>query len=219
MSTSTSLHRDNAQTALLGVVLIGIPLLNAHVLQPWVTRSADGPRTPWWIANGILLLAHALVFVYFVLGPRQSAEAKLVAPSPTQLRVLLAIVATGALVFAARQFGLYHATWSSKLAPRGGVERGAYLVYGVVIGGLQEPLWRSAAYWQLRQRFGLSSAAAIGVTAVSFGYFHGGLSNLGQVAFITAAAVGLSHLYLRTRSIWSPVIVHVAFNVFTASFA
>jgi membrane protease YdiL (CAAX protease family) len=77
---------------------------------------------------------------------------------------------------------------------------------------LEEIIWRGFAITRL-QRVGSPTWLAVLLPSLAFGYFHGGtLDTLWVSAFITIAASGLGVVFLRTRSLAWPILIHFGWN-------
>ena len=208
-------------TAATAAVLVALPVLNTHVLRPWVEASGD--RRVWWANELALLAAHVAALGLVSAALRHDRLSWLGAgvdrPRTGHVRAGAAIVIAACLVVAARHAGLYQSTYVDEFSPTNTPERAMFLTNGVVIGGLQEPLWRAFAFRQLRWRLSWPTVSAAVATSISFAYYHGGFAQPGQMGFTFAAGIALSWLYVRSRTIWLPTLAHAAFNVAGGAFA
>ena len=123
------------------------------------------------------------------------------------------------VVVVAHQTGILAESYADAFTPSTGLERVAYLANAIAVGGMQEPLWRGFAFEQLRSHWRVPVVAAVAIISLSFGYYHGGFFALPNSVFSGTAAVGLSWLYLRTESLWWPILLHVGFNVAAGAFS
>jgi membrane protease YdiL (CAAX protease family) len=199
-------------------ILVVLPISNSRVLMPWVEHS-HANRSTWWLNNVANVVQHLLVLGLAAVAVQRReltpADAGFERPTPRQRRLLVGVIAVSLAGLALRQLGVLSAAQTTAFSPTTGPERLAFWAAGVVIGGVQEPLWRAFAFHALRHALHAPQLLAIAVTSASFGYFHGSLA---QGGFTGLAALVLSWLYVRTRSIWWPIIVHVAFNAGLAPF-
>lgn len=133
------------------------------------------------------------------------------------LATLLGLVLVGSLVSPwwpfrdAPQQGLL-----DLLARARGLELGAFFLTAVILAPIfEEILFRGVLLPWLQERFrgplgaGIGTALALGLSATLFGLTHlepGGLPTLVLLGFCLGGA------YLRSRSLWVPILIHAAWN-------
>lgn len=82
---------------------------------------------------------------------------------------------------------------------------------------LEEIIWRGFAVSRLRS-MSAPTWLAVAAPSVAFGYFHGGtIDTLWISALILVAAIGLCGVYLRTRSLAWPFLIHFGWNALLVS--
>jgi len=84
----------------------------------------------------------------------------------------------------------------------------AVLVIGIVAPAFEEILFRGLIYGQLKNNFNV--VVSVVVQALIFGAYHG---NLIQFVYAVPLGIFFSYSYLKTKTIWTPIAIHIWFNI------
>lgn len=192
---------------LLAAVLVVLPVLNAHVGVPYVDANLPGNETAWMIHRLWLVGAHlALVVLVAGWATRSGLDLRLRDHVVPGLAALVVFTSVAVVVLAQRPV-----VPLLELQDYGSFSRGAQLlsVTSILWAGLgQEILFRSFALPILARHLG-STVLALAITAVAFGYYHGGFSfGVGNLVANTAGGVVLGLLFVATRSTWAVAVPH-----------
>lgn len=196
--------------ALAVLVLVVLPLANAHVGFPYVTSRLPEQESSWAGHRIALIGAHAVLVLMVVLWARHRRGFSLgvesgVAAGAAALAAL--VIATGLVVL---QKPLEAQV---ELLDYGSFSRVAQLlsVTSIIWAGLgQEILFRAFALPVMEEVTGSTLVAVVG-TSVAFGYYHGGTSlGVGNLLANMAGGVLLGVLFASTRNTWTVAIPHAA---------
>lgn len=192
---------------LLAGVLVVLPVLNAHVGVPYVEANLPGNEDAWMIHRLWLVGAH-LVLVLLVVGwaARSGLDLRLLDHAVPGLAALAVFTLVALVVVLQRPV-----VPLLEVQDYGSFSRGAQLVSvtSILWAGLgQEILFRSFALPVLERRIG-STVLGVVITAMAFGYYHGGFSfGLGNLAANMAGGVVLGLLFVATRNTWAVAVPH-----------
>jgi membrane protease YdiL (CAAX protease family) len=102
------------------------------------------------------------------------------------------------------------------LIPRNSSELARFNLLSLTAGIVEETLWRGFLIWHLSQFMSVWSAAII--SALGFGVAHGyqGLANVPKITLVGAVFSGL---YVLSGSLWLPMILHAAVDLFQGRLA
>lgn len=192
---------------LLAAVLVVLPVLNAHVGVPYVEASLPGDETAWMIHRLSLVGAHvALVLLVVGWATRAGLDLRLRDHVVPGIAALVVFTLVALVVVLQRPV-----VPLLELQDYGSFSRGAQIlsVTSILWAGLgQEILFRSFALPILERYLG-STVLAVTITAVAFGYYHGGFSfGVGNLAANTAGGLVLGLLFVATRNTWAVAAPH-----------
>lgn len=212
---------------MLGLGLVALPLVKIHVVDRLAivdrfrtSGERAGWRVSWLLYLGLEVIVAGLC--WWSLSPPERA-ARLSFRSPRLHRWSLALLAlaglttvllilrhTGTLDLTARHPATDHLPTSA-----GNTTERLLLLAGAVLAVIcEEVIFRGFAISGLLVR-GVSSAWAVVVPALAFGYLHGGVTTVAgaaQTVLVAGAAVGLGLLYRRTRSLLPGAVLHLTWT-------
>ncbi len=199
-------------------VLLVLPVLNVH-LFPWLLPSVDsGPRDTWWLNLGLVLVLNAgLLFLVAAALRKMSlgwSFIGLARPSALQLAGISALV-LGALEVAIVAPDIAHPS-TLVLGPHTPNELRAFLFVQLSVAGLQEVFFRGYPIQLLRQVQPVWIGVAL--SSFAFGYYHGGFADPASVVWSSVGGLILAVLFLLTKTLWWPLIVHVGWDLVAAGF-
>jgi hypothetical protein len=98
-------------------------------------------------------------------------------------------------------------------------EGGAALILGIVLAVIvapvaEEAFFRGFIFSGLRRRFGLIGSAALSALIFAVAHFQ-----IGVLVPVFVLGLMLAWVYYRTSTIWSSILVHVAYNGLALNFA
>jgi membrane protease YdiL (CAAX protease family) len=192
---------------LVAAVLVALPVLNAHVGVPYVEASLPGNEAAWMIHRLWLVVAHvSLVLLVVAWATRSGLDLRLRDHVVPGLAALVVFTLVALVVVLQRPV-----VPLLEQQDYGSFSRAAQLlsVSSILWAGLgQEILFRSFALPVLERHLG-SAALAVVITAVAFGYYHGGFSfGVGNLAANMAGGVVLGLLFVATRNTWAVAVPH-----------
>lgn len=191
------------------LVLVALPAANAHLGFPYVTSRLPGEESSWINHRIALIGAHALLVLLVAIWARGRKFSLNLAPGAAIGLTTLAVL-TLVTAYAVLQKPLEAQV---DLLDYGSYSRAAQIlsVTSIVWAGLgQEILFRAFALPVVEALTG-STVAAVLVTSVAFGYYHGATS-LGVInlAANVTGGVLLGTLFAWTRNTWTVAIPHAA---------
>lgn len=194
--------------ALVVLVLVVLPVANAHVGFPYVASRLPEQESSWTAHRIALVGAHAVLVLMIVLWAHRRGGFSLGIESGAAAGVAILaalVVATG---FAVLQKPLEA---QAELLDYGSFSRVAQLlsVTSIIWAGLgQEILFRAFALPVMEEVTGSTVGAVLG-TSVAFGYYHGGTSlGVGNLLANVAGGLLLGVLFASTRNTWTVAIPH-----------
>lgn len=199
---------DWSAYSLVFLVLVLLPVANAHVGFPYVTSRLPGQEWAWTTHRIALVVAHALLALMVAVWVRRTE-----AFSPgLESGATVGLAAFAVLTVAAGLVVLQKPLEAQiELLDYGSFSRTAQLlsVTSIVWAGLgQEILYRAFAIPIVEEMTG-SGVVAILVTSVAFGYYHGGSSlGVGNLLANVAGGVLLGVLFVKTRNTWAVAVPH-----------
>lgn len=208
----------SAPFRLLWTVLL---LIGTNAILNWLNIARAGrPGSPTWVyRNAAVALWVFWVSVRLLEGKRLREAGLDVRRAPAELAVGFGL---GAAIFSAIIAGLalagaYHIEGLWPLEP--GTSRPglfAFLVLGLFLVGLNEEVkYRGLLFRLLEQNLGTWIALAL--SAIVFGFTHWknpGATVWSSLAIAFEGGVLVAALYAATRSLWIPIGIHWAWNLF-----
>lgn len=196
--------------ALVVLVLVVLPVANAHIGFPYVTSRLPEQESSWVTHRIALIGAHAVLVLMIALWARRRTGFSLGIESGA----VVAVTTLAALVVATGLAVLQKPLEAQvALLDYGSFSRIAQLlsVTSIIWAGLgQELLFRAFALPVMEEVTGSTLAAVLG-TSVAFGYYHGGTSlGFGNLLANMAGGLLLGVLFASTRNTWTVAIPHAA---------
>jgi len=209
----------------MALVLVALPIANAHGVLPWTLHGVEeGGRSRWWVDMVFLVLVHAVLTGACIAAVRaqgRSIEAVGITRAGrarwlTGFAVVIVIAMVG--VQLRRAGGVSTSASPRPIDPHSAVERTVFAIEGLLVGVCQEVMWRGFSIPGLLSYRRVSTAVAVALTSVSFGYYHGGFTQqpVGALLALTLVAVGLAVLMLWRRNLWLAMFIHGTFNAIGA---
>jgi membrane protease YdiL (CAAX protease family) len=207
-------HRDR-QLDVIGC----IPLAIALIVFPSYKLAFVDQTGDWWAAW--YLVAEAFIAVLCVLSLRRErrplSDAGVVRPSRAWWLALGAVIVVAAILLALREFDVIvmpaeRGRDYGALSAPDTAGRLLAIIGSAIAVPLEEFIWRGFAISTLR-RWRTPTWLAVLVPAVAFGAFHAsGLDLLYVGVIVGLGSVVLGVIFLRTRSIAWPVLMHFGWN-------
>ncbi len=102
------------------------------------------------------------------------------------------------------------------IIPRNGNELGRFNGLALTAGIVEETLWRGFIIWYFSQFLPLWAAALLCVLGFGLAHAYQGIDNLPTITLVGAV---LTLLFLLTGSLWLPMVLHAAIDVFQGRMA
>lgn len=225
---ATPLRSTPLVGTVMGLVLVALPIANVHGVLPWTLHGVEeGGRSRWWVDMAFLVLVHVVLTGACVVAVRAQGRSLdavgITRAGRARWLIGFAVVIVIALVgVQLRRVGVFSASGSPRpIDPHSAVERAVFAIEGLLVGVCQEVMWRGFSIPGLLSYRRVSTAVAVVLTSVSFGYYHGGFTQQPVGAFLglTLVAVGLALLMLWRRNLWLAMFIHGTFNALSAVLA
>jgi membrane protease YdiL (CAAX protease family) len=214
----------------LGLAIVAFPIFKVQVVEhlPAIVRySETGRGSGWYVWAACYIGAEAVIAALCLASilreRRRPADAGLNVPASRVWWLVLAVfLIAGAIVIALRHVDVITIMGApgedyGAVAARNTAQRIVAVLTSAIVVPMEEFIWRGFAITRL-QRLGLPTWAAVVVPSLAFGYFHGGtIDTIWITGFIAAAVAVLGVMYLRTRSLAWPILIHFSWNVMILS--
>lgn len=97
-----------------------------------------------------------------------------------------------------------------------------FLIVSVVAPIAEELVFRFALYNELVKKNSYSIYTFLIISGIIFGMLHievgsNLMSNLGIVAITGLSGIGFSYVYIKSDTIWAPILAHILYNTFILS--
>ena len=211
----------------LALVLVCLPILNAHIVLPWTLDGVEPDRrVRWWLDIGFLVVSHACIVATCIGAVRLQGRdiSDIGLTRRHRVRWLLGLFAVGAIALIGvqlRRLGVLDMSADPRpIDPHSTLERSVFAIEGLFVGACQEVMWRGFGIRGLMAWPRVGTMTAVAVTSISFGYYHGGLTQqpLGALIALTLVGALLAALYLWRRDLWPALFLHASFNAIGAVF-